>query len=126
MKKIYKYNDKLYDSSNQVRQAIWNKEHKVFGSPKTPAEWLQYGVAYSEIDAQLSTEQLAQQARLKRNHLLTACDYYMMLDYPSTEQNLVEVKNYRQALRDITNQKNFPNEIIWPNKPDILRGNNVK
>ena len=55
MKKIYKYKDKEYYSDTQVRQAIWNQEHKVFGSEPTTDKstfWNSFGVEYTEeIDA---------------------------------------------------------------------------
>ena len=67
-----------------------------------------------------SAEELAKQARMKRDNLLARCDYYVMPDYPSTEGGLAEVKAYRQALRDITKQEGFPSEIVWPVKPAEL------
>ena len=33
----------------------------------------------------------------------------------------LQVANYRQDLLDITDQPNFPVDIIWPNVPDILK-----
>lgn len=63
-------------------------------------------------------EALAAQARAKRDALLSASDYYVMPDYPATD--LEAVCAYRQALRDLTAQANFPSEINWPKKPSVL------
>lgn len=68
-----------------------------------------------------STEVLADQIRTQRDYLLSACDYLFMDDYPITEEELTEVKAYRQALRDITEQEGFPTEVVWPEKPSILK-----
>lgn len=63
-------------------------------------------------------EALAAQARAQRDALLSACDYYVMPDYPATD--LEAVRAYRQALRDLPKQPGFPIEIIWPEKPANL------
>jgi len=49
-----------------------------------------------------------------RNKLLANTDTWGLKDYPSTPAQL----EYRQALRDLTEQANFPNNIIWPTKPE--------
>lgn len=62
-----------------------------------------------------------QRAREKRNALLSESDYYVMPDYPSTDEGLLAVMAYRQALRDISKQEGFPEKIEWPDKPSVLR-----
>ena len=118
--KVYTYRGVEYSSARQVRQAIFETERKAFAVCKTAEEWLQHGVVYTETEDQLTQEQLAQRARAMRDYLLTACDYYVMPDYPATEEGLVKVKAYRQALRDITRQDGFPSEIEWPVIPDVI------
>lgn len=56
----------------------------------------------------------------KRHDLLSESDYLMMSDYPITDVQREEIKVYRQALRDITKQNGFPENIVWPEKPSIL------
>jgi hypothetical protein len=51
--------------------------------------------------------------RTKRLKLLQETDYMGNSDYPITN----EWREYRQALRDITEQDN-PFNIVWPNKPE--------
>lgn len=63
-------------------------------------------------------EDLARAAREKRNALLADTDYIMMPDYPLSDKT--DVEEYRQALRDITNQPNFPETITWPVVPEII------
>jgi len=66
-----------------------------------------------------SDEELAAAVRSKRDALISATDYLLMPDYPISEEALAAVKNYRQALRDITAQETFPAAVIWPEKPEI-------
>lgn len=63
---------------------------------------------------------LASSVRTQRDSLLAQTDYLLMPDYPITEENLVEIKAYRQALRDVPEQEGFPENVIWPVVPAIL------
>ena len=129
MIRIYKYNGQEYQSAYSVRQAIWKNENKIFGEePKENRKefWARFNVDYSEKEYQPTDEELAIQARRKRDFLLENCDYYVMPDYPSTEDGLLKVKEYRQLLRDITSQEGFPKEITWPKKPSVLGGENAE
>lgn len=121
MMKQYIYQGVTYKSEREVRKAIFDNERKAFGSPKTAGEWSQLGVVYTEVESQLTQERLAQQMRAMRDRLLSASDYYVMPDYPSTTQGLIEVKAYRQALRDVTKQENFPTVVTWPSVPSVLK-----
>lgn len=53
--------------------------------------------------------------REKRNQLLQETDKYVLIDYPITAEKLAIIKEYRQALRDFTN-----NNYIMPEKPVFL------
>lgn len=54
--------------------------------------------------------------RNTRNNLLKECDWVGLTDvkFPSKEKWL----NYRQQLRDITTTFDFPQNVVWPNKPE--------
>lgn len=56
-------------------------------------------------------EQLAQSERSRRDDLLMASDRYMLPDFPNKPAG---VEEYRQALRDVTEQAGFPENIDWP------------
>lgn len=64
-----------------------------------------------------SAAELATRARVKRDALIMETDYLVMPDYPVTPAKLTAVKAYRQALRDVPAQANFPQTINWPAKP---------
>lgn len=65
-------------------------------------------------------EELARNVRGIRNAKLSDTDYLVASDYPISEESLAEVKVYRQALRDITEQEGFPKKVIWPDVPKFL------
>jgi hypothetical protein len=51
--------------------------------------------------------------RTDRNNLLAETDWWALADRTIIQEQI----NYRQALRDITDQSGFPNDIVWPVKP---------
>lgn len=60
-------------------------------------------------------EFIAEQARAKRNSLLSASDWTQLPDVPQATKDLWVA--YRQALRDVTSQAGFPASIAWPTPP---------
>lgn len=56
--------------------------------------------------------------RNERDRLLASTDKYMTIDFPISDEKRAEWKTYRQALRDITLQSEFPQDVIWPTKPE--------
>lgn len=61
-----------------------------------------------------------QEIRQKRNQLLAETDWMALKDTIMT----VDWLQYRQALRDITNQDGYPDDIIWPTKPQSIPSTN--
>ena len=66
---------------------------------------------------QPSAEELAAEARAKRDALLAECDWTQVLDAPIDAAAREAYRVYRQALRDIPEQEGFPYEIQWPAEP---------
>jgi hypothetical protein len=64
---------------------------------------------------QPTLEQLASKVRIQRNKLLLESDWTQVLDAP-LDQTAWAI--YRQELRDITDQTGFPNNVVWPTKPE--------
>lgn len=121
----YIYNKQKYTSLYSIRQAIWQNEKMAYGDPKTQEEFNNLGLKvtieeYDPID-EMSDEQIAQMVRNRRDSLIAKSDFYVQPDYPSTAEGLEAVKAYRQALRDITEQKGFPRNVEWPEMPNVLR-----
>ncbi len=72
------------------------------------------------IETVIPTEEYIQeqkQSLLKntRNLILQETDKFMLPDYPITPEQLLIVKDYRQALRDFTH-----NNYILPEKPEFI------
>ena len=86
---------------------------------KATVEELLYMLRWNKYPlGELATdEDLAKEARKKRNKLLSETDYMLMKDYPLTEEKEQQLTEYRQALRDISLQPGFPRNIEWPVKP---------
>ena len=130
----YEFDGSVYFTEYAVRQAVFAKTRKAFGKPKTAAEWKKLGVVrvVEEVEDVLpeqpvkTEEELAKEAREKRGRLLGESDFYVMPDYPASEDGLAAVKAYRQMLRDISSQTGFPAEIKWPVKPAVLGGEDAE
>ena len=118
----YTYKDKKYTSMYTLRQAIWDNDHTIFGD-LTEELKIRFNITEEEYDPidEMSDEQIAQMVRNRRNSLIAESDFYVQPDYPSTPEGLEAVKAYRQALRDITEQKGFPRNVEWPEIPNVLR-----
>lgn len=73
-----------------------------------------------EINQELDTMRKSSDIRSQRDKLLQATDKYVLEDYPISAEHKLEVKAYRQALRDITNHAEFPENVIWPTRPEFI------
>jgi len=71
----------------------------------------------SEV-SRLIAEQPAKEARAKRDRLLADSDWVTIRATDTGNPVPTDWQTYRQALRDITEQTGFPEEIEWPEKPE--------
>jgi len=60
-----------------------------------------------------ANNRLAAEERQKRNGLLAETDYFGASDVTMSS----DMTAYRQALRDVPQQTDFPTSINWPTKP---------
>jgi hypothetical protein len=87
------------------------------GVEQTGGKWYtKYSVADMNQEAKdaLDTTQ-AEGMRKQRNEKLSECDWTQVDDAPVDKAAWA---TYRQALRDVTNQAEFPWTITWPSKPE--------
>lgn len=57
-----------------------------------------------------TTDELAQEKRAERNAILAATDKFVSVpDYPIIDEKREQYKKYRQYLRDVPEQPEFPN-----------------
>ncbi len=74
------------------------------------------GRPYLERRPGPTDEQLAQSVRADRDELLRQTDWTQAGDVPLAVRE--SYRDYRQALRDMTNQEGFPRNVVFPEKPD--------
>lgn len=70
-----------------------------------------------EEDEELYLKELTDDIREERNYLLKSSDWTQLDDVP--EKIKSEWGKYRQKLRDITSQTGFPENVLWPEEPDL-------
>jgi hypothetical protein len=63
-------------------------------------------------------EKLATELREKRDELLKKSDWTQTVDAPLSAEEITAWQEYRQALRDIPQQEEFPYSITYPIKPE--------
>jgi len=86
--------------------------------PKIYAECLsgKYGQILEYIPPKPPTEEyISTNARAYRNSLLSLSDWTQLPDVPENIKNAWAT--YRQELRDVPQQANFPETIVWPKSP---------
>ena len=59
----------------------------------------------------------AKAIREKRDRLLNESDWTQANDTALSQEMVEAYRVYRQALRDITSQEEFPYFVVWPEKP---------
>jgi hypothetical protein len=57
-------------------------------------------------------------ARATRDGLIASCDWMAIKAFEGGTGVATEWATYRQALRDVSAQEGFPNNITWPEKPE--------
>lgn len=62
-------------------------------------------------------DEFAQKIRATRDKMLAETDWTQVTDTVLTKEKQEEYKVYRQALRDITKQENFPYNVAFPQMP---------
>lgn len=111
----------IYDFSSQPDLGRYEKA--VEAPPVRSAEgiWKQTWSIVQMNDEEKSAIDAARasQVRNQRDILLYGTDWIASKCYESGESVPDDVKEYRQALRDITNHANFPylNNVDWPTEP---------
>lgn len=75
-------------------------------------KWIIRDLTPEELE--VKTKLLAERIRRQRNQLLLDTDWTQLSDSPADGSAWV---SYRQSLRDISMQPEFPWEVEWPNPP---------
>lgn len=88
-------------------------------APYIEGDWVYTVIVRAKTpeETQADVDSKAAQIRSQRNQLLTASDWTQVLDAPVDRTVWA---NYRQALRNITDQPGFPVSVEWPNDPNYV------
>jgi hypothetical protein len=88
---------------------------KVWTPTLVDGDWVlaHEAVDLTSDDIAEATAVLAANARVTRDKLLAATDFYALSDVVMTS----DMTTYRSDLRDISDQENFPSAITWPTAP---------
>ena len=82
-----------------------------------PTKW-QVTWAQIEVEVEkLKVELPLREVRIERNHRLTDTDWVVARATETSTLVPYEWRQYRQALRDITNTATSPDDVVWPTKP---------
>ena len=87
-------------------------------------EWLSTDIPQptdAEIEAEVArliAEQPKKEVRAHRDRLLTETDWVVVKHNELGAPIPQEWLDYRQALRDITEQSGFPDNVEWPQEPE--------
>lgn len=103
----YSYNRYLDAEGNEVA----GEEEEGYSVTETITVTVQ-----AQIDAKVAADNaaLASTERATRDGLLKETDHFALSDVTMS----AEMTTYRQALRDVPQQSEFPNNITWPTKPE--------
>ena len=58
-----------------------------------------------------------EEVRAERDRLLAACDWTQVADAPLTAGEKTAWADYRQALRDVPQDFDSPDDVVWPEAP---------
>lgn len=84
---------------------------------KTPTQDSDGSWHVAWVEEQLPLIEAQRVVREKRTRDLALSDWTQMPDSPLSDEKKAEWATYRQALRDITADSDFPYSITWPTKP---------
>lgn len=99
-------------SYNNRTQRLVSKDVPVFKNGRWTIEIEVVDKTAEELQEQENSQ--AANVRADRNARLAACDWTQLADAPVDSLGWA---NYRQALRDVPQQADFPWEVVWPKNP---------
>jgi hypothetical protein len=79
---------------------------------KWVAEWIVTPAGTEEVERRTAAQ--AHLIRTERNSVLAFTDYSQLPDYPGSTEDKVAFTQFRQALREVPQQSDFPWNVVWP------------
>ena len=108
----------MYDFSRQPELSVFEKAVEVAPTKDEYGRWIQTWAVepMTEEEVAACTEREWAMVRDRRKSLLFASDWTQLPDAPLTNMKIADWREYRQTLRDITNESD-PFKILWPVAP---------
>jgi hypothetical protein len=96
----------LHGIQDRLGDLVW------LGESYSDMGWIQVGEAVdvTAVDGEGAWEEAKK--------LLRESDWSMLPDVPMTKEEKASWIEYRRGLRNIRAQKDFPNSMFWPTKPE--------
>lgn len=104
-----------YSSGSSIEIPEGATEVDTFYDLRPPQAGFKFDLASEAWVDCRSDEEKASEVRETRNELLRQTDWTQVADVPVTIKQ--PYTDYRQALRDITEQSGFPDNVTWPDAP---------
>jgi hypothetical protein len=97
-------------------------EWSLDGDDYSGLTWLSEGDAPTQTDLDAAWPSVRDdlawgRVRAERDRLLTACDWTQVTDAPLTATEKTAWADYRQALRDVPQTFDSPDDVVWPEAP---------
>ena len=113
VKNICKFKEWLYlEGWPTDTQYIFNDQ--IVDFPDKPSD--NYFWSWEDLSWVIKPDILDSIYRTKREELLLSSDWTQLPDVP--EATKLKYQSYRQQLRDITLQENYPVDVVWPTIPE--------
>jgi len=109
----------LWDFSNKPQLGRYQKAVEVAPVKNASGIWRQtFEIVEMSEEEQAETDKLkADEVRHRRSFKLAQSDWTRLDDAPLTNEQKLKWATYRQALRDVPQQAEFPWNTQWPVKP---------
>lgn len=108
--------DNILESYGVYPYVIQDVEYDCLTQTKTEGDFIQVDGEWTlfMVSEDLPLDKAEKRVRSLRDNLLSECDWTQVSD---ASVDKVLWATYRQALRDITDQPDFPHDVTWPTKP---------
>jgi len=104
-----------------IKELLSKTGETLFNVPADVSVLTEMGFTFAEAETICNTaieEDKWLRLRNERGHRIAVTDWTQMPDSPLTAEQKTLFAEYRQALRDLPQSTDNPDDIIWPVKPE--------
>lgn len=104
-----------------IKELVIKSGERLFNVPADTSVLTELGFTLNEAE-QLCRDAIKAEKwkviRSQRDNAIASCDWSQMPDSPLSDEKKADFAVYRQALRDLPQSTDNPDEIVWPVKPE--------